>query len=903
MTGHHIYTRSWFELGSKSQNAGTFTVEMSDGIFGAQSDDIVYNRLNPMLAAVPESLAPLNSGKSMLRVFHPLPDTTTVTRNWFVTDKITGRGPVPYAFSLIFRGSSNEIFLQYPEKAFSPEAAEPYDSFCARVTPDAPVVLSRKYDPKKADYMSPFVFKKNDWIKELGFNKELFANFYISLCMAICGKAGSKIVVILPEGRSSEMLILATLSLLPMFIKRKFSAVSNWKGIIDGSTSGAINSLHLVCCYGKPPLSDTKFPIVDLTGAGCHENLDIEGRSYADWVWDNIDNTEALAGFNRFLIENFESVSDKMPFQVIENCFMLWHVFVYLKRRIDFKLATTITKLIADSFARNFSKFPFICDRIQACLSVIREELAKNPRAELVLTVIQAICLLAGNGEENAHEAVYDIHKFFSERGDWDKVSVTTTYYSGLLGQPGITADTENLCCEMLLGRMANADHSGAKTARNAIEKYCYRLRSVILSDNADAEPALVKYRDAMLAFYSAAGGNLNRAFFRLPELYSAVDLSIATRFIRLMEFDIAHLGYIPAQAQWVSTLTWLKPMSQYESGKAQIMELYKLYYEIIPDDRIRGYILNTDLQHQALLLRLIRTYKHIRDDIERILVDCFAEDLNKTGCALDSDETWERADAWLDRLDALDFSKYDGIYSMMRQIIGLDTDTLLDISSSVSADSIMTIARLYDNIDLRFTNILHMLRVIDAAAIAGAVDKKPDHDLRHFSMHEVRECYNRMNYWYEKSFSDPAEWALFMLASTVGCKGFNVNEFIEMCREKNGITSDADCFEDIVCIFSAMKLLDSYDDVYRGELIAKFSDRIVAALSDFSAEDIFVNDNVTKAFSEISPAKWKDDVGKSIAERLYQNKDISAGIRDVYYRIRHKPRWISHLTNRKARG
>ena len=916
MTGHLIYTRSWFEMGSKSQNAGTFTVELTEGIFGAQSDEIVYNKLNPMFAAVPESLAPLNSGKSMLRVFHPLPDTTIISRNWFVTDKITGRGPVPYAFSLIFRGSSNDIFLQNPEKAFSPDAAEPYDSFCDRVAPDAPVAISREYDPKKGDYLSPFLFGRNDWINELGFNQELFAGYYINLCKAICGKANSRVGTVLPEGGNSELLILATLSLLPMCMKKKFSAVSRWKGMMDGSAGGAISSLHLICCFGMPPLSETKFPVVDLTGAGNHENIDIADRSYADWVWENIDNKAAITGFDRFLTENFGSVSDKMPYMVIENCFMLWNVFVNQKKVLDFKLAAITMKLITDSFAKNFSKFPFICDRIQDCLIIIREELAKNLHADLAPSVIQAICLLAGNGEMDAHETVSDIHNYFCGKSDWKRASITIAYYSSLLERPDIAADTEKLCCEMLLGHLTSTDQGIAKTARSTIEKYCRRLRTIILSGGASAEASLAKYRSAMLALYSAAGGRLGGMIFDLPaqggmdanresngSIRQGAGIDAAARFARLMEFDITSLGYVPTQARWVDSLKWLKPLSQDENGKAQIIELYRLYYDSIPAGQKQIYILNGNKQQRELLLRLIRTYEHIKKDIEQVLGRCIYEDLNKAGPALDSDETWKKVSTWLDRLDTLEFTIYDRIYPLIRQIVSLDLDNLLDISGSVSADSIQTIARLYDSAEPQLADRLNIMRMIDTAAVAGDVEKKPGYGIRHFDIHEALECYNRMNYWYEKSFSDPAGWALFMLAATVGSAGFNVWEFIKMCREKNETASETICPQDMVCVFAALKHLEGYSDEYRMELAARFREMISSALSEDNAEDIFINGNVTKAFSGLSPSTIKDDIGKTIAERLYQNKDISTGIRDTYYRIRHKPGWISSTLKAKKRN
>ena len=887
MTGHHIYTRSWFELGSKSQNAGTFTVELSNGIFGDQSDDVIYNRLNPMYAAVPEALAPLNSGKSMLRVFHPLPDTTVICRNWFVTDEITGRGPVPYAFSLIFRGGSNDVFLRHPAKAFTPEAMETYDSFRARVTPDAPVAISRSFDPRKEDYSSPFVFSKSEWVETFGFDRELFIAFYVSLCRSICGKGNTRVGVVLPADADGELLIMATLALLPMFLKRKFGATSNWKGMMDGSGSRGISNLHLICCYETAPLTDTKLPIVDMTGAGRHENIEIADKSYAGWVWDNLDNESVLARFEGFLNENFESVLDRMPYQVIENCFMLWNVFVNMKKTVDFKLAAIIIKLITDSFAKNFAKFPFISARIKDCLTVIGDELAGNPGADLTLAVVQAICLLAGNGEENSRNLVYDLYRHFYDKGDWKKVAVTATYYSGLMEQPDISAQTENLCSEVLLGCLACADPGGAKVAQGAIEKYCLKLRSIILSDAPGTEESLTTYCDAILALYSAVGGRLGGSFFQFPEQSGAVSLDVASRFTRLMDFDINRLGYLPTQSQWIYSLQWLEPLTRDERGKEVIRGMYKLYYDKTPVEYRRDYILYIENKHNKLLLLIIQSYPYIRNDVERILSDRFAEEITKAGYALDMDDTWAHINGWLDRLDVLKFTDYDVIYSHMRQVVRLDKNILINISGTISNGSLLTIVRLYGTTDPQFVNLLYILHMIDTAALTGSVDKNIAQNSRLFSVQEIRDARIRMDYWYTKSFTDPAEWALLMLTATMGSVGFNVSEFIRMCRTKNKASSDAVGPEDMVCVLTAMKLLDEYDDYYRRELLMKFRNMIVSTLNEYNSEDIFVNVNVARAFSRISPVQWKHEVGRTIAERLYRDKGVSDDIRDVYYQIK----------------
>ena len=891
MTGHHIYTRSWFELGSKSKNPGTFTVELTDDIFGAQSNDVIYGKLNPMLAAVPEALAPLNSGKSMLRIFHPLPDTTVVSRNWFVTDEITGRGPVPYAHSLIFRRNTNDVFLKNPAHAFSLDSAEQYESFLARVTPDEPVALSRRYDPRKEDYMSPFIFGKSDWIESFGFNQALFVKYFVSLCKAICDKGNLKLAVVLPNAVDSELLILATLALLPMFMKRRFGAASSWKGMMDGSSSKAVSGLHLVCCYENYPMSDSKLPILDLTEADRSSHLDVAEQGYANCVWDNLGDSEMMAEFEGFLLENFSSVLEKMPYRVIDSCFMLWNVFVKSKAVVDFRLAAIITKLITDCFAKNFAKFPFIVEKIKFCLSIIQAGLASPLNADLDTAVIQAICLLAGNGEDNARNSIISIHDHYHKKGDFKRAAITASYYAGLLEQPGITAEIEALCCKALLECASYADHGDAKAAQGALGKYFSRLKAVMLNFdtlNEKADELFARYSDAALALHSSTGGKLSGAFFQLPELAGATSYEVSARFVRLMTFDIKQLGHSPTPAQWIDTFGWVKPLARDKDGQEQIKEIYKLYYNRVTPDKRRACVLHIEKHLREILNILLLSDSGIRHEIEQVFIECCLEGFQTTQYTMNTDEVWDYVRQWLDRLAALGFKDGDTVRKMLRQALPIDRDGLLFISGSISHGSLKTVEELYGGSNVFLGSTLGILFAIDDVAASRAVP----HNASGAGLIQVPEINNylgRMNYWYDKSFNDPSEWALLMMIATVGVDGFHADKFLSLCRSKTGVTSNAIGPEDMACIFKAISKLNGYGDAYRVGILSKLKSVITPAIDSHNAESVFSNSSVMGAFSGIEQSPWKYEIGRAIVYSLSKHKEVDPEMRDVYFQYRFR--------------
>jgi len=101
--------------------------------------------------------------------------------------------------------------------------------------------------------------------------------------------------------------------------------------MMDGGSSGATNGLQLLCYWDEVPVSDARFPVIDLTKLGGNINWGTIAKKYAGWVWSHLDDVRTLSKFEAFLVNVFDSVLDRMPFEVVEDCFSLWDFFVVKK--------------------------------------------------------------------------------------------------------------------------------------------------------------------------------------------------------------------------------------------------------------------------------------------------------------------------------------------------------------------------------------------------------------------------------------------------------------------------------------------------------------------------------------------------------------------------------------------
>jgi len=878
MRGHHIYTRSWFEYGSKSKNAGTFTVELTNGIFGDKTDDVIYNRLNPMCAAVPEALAPRNSEQSLLRLYHIPPDASVVSRSWFVTDEITERGTVPYSYSLIFKGErDNDIFLQNPEKAFAKDSFERYENFRARVGPDAPSAVSAKYDPRGDDYTQPFKFTKDDWIGTFGFDRELFILFYSSLCKAVCSKSGAKVGAILPLNRDGETFILAVLSVLPMFLKRKFGAAANWAGMMDGNSSNAVNGLHLLCYFDESPISDSKFPVIDLTPAKRHENVDAKISEYAGWVWDNLDDAGLLAGFEGFLGENFPAVLDKMPYDVIENCFSLWSTFIAGNGELGYSQAAHLIKETADNFAKNFTKFPLISEYIRKCMTVLRSGLSGGSQGALTVPVIQAICLLAANGEEISKGFAFDIYTFFTAQNDLKKSGAVLPYCAGLLENPNITPDFEERICGMMAAALKCDDANSVKTAQEAIYKYCCRKRAAVLADRADQRKALSDYREMAAALYLSMNGKLTGEIFKTPAPDSP-GLSCAESFCELMEFDIKSLGFVPDPEHWGISADWVKNLPE-ERRSA----LFVLYYSKVADKR--RCFLYLEREMPELLLALMKD-GDVLDEIKNVYTDMFDSEWREGDRSPKNDQTWADLLKWKERLDKLGFPPDDAVFENIRGSVNLRKDILVQISGKISRASLSAIYKLYKS-DFRIMSLACLLNLIDNAANGELNEEKQRDILKGYPERDLifRDAKYRMEFWYDKYRNETVLWALEMTRAVMMNNEFDVDAFLSLCRPKHENPSGT---QDVLDILKAMKMWNGLENsAYRpinSAFQSFFEEKYLYGAGYSTVENIFTKKDVIAAFKNLRMPEWKRPTGKKIADILKQNKRIDSDIIQEYY-------------------
>ena len=403
MTGHHVYTRSWYEFGSRSKNPGTFTVELTEGFFGPQTHDVIYNRLNPAFAGTQPTLAGYSQEESMLRILHPTPDSILVSRSYFANDEITGRGMVQFSYGLLFSGADKDKFLVNPNRAFSIRAYEPYDEFIKRVPADAVLPYSDRYDPAMEDYAGELTLDTNKWVG-LGFTEEIFKMYFISLCRVITSQKGDpKIVVMLPGGSNGEELMLATIWILPHWLKRKFGGVSKWSGALDTRGKSSLAGIQLVCYANDKPPHDTSEIIIDLTGANAHKNLpafSYQEEVFAAWMWQNIETPEKIIEMTKYMFKNYKALLDRMPFEVSAHCFWLWLTFIEEYKagaKLSFETSCRAIISLVSAFGRKLEEHFRDANLLLNIFTTFEEEFPYVSANELNRETVKALCALASS--------------------------------------------------------------------------------------------------------------------------------------------------------------------------------------------------------------------------------------------------------------------------------------------------------------------------------------------------------------------------------------------------------------------------------------------------------------------------------------------------------------------------
>ena len=439
MTGHHVFTRSWYEYGSHSKNPGTYTVELTDRFFGHQTHDVIYHKLNPSFAGTQPTLAGYSQEDSMLRVFNPTPESVIVARSYFANDEITGRGMVQYSYGLLFSGSDKDNFLVNPKRAFSIRAYEPYDEFVKRVPDDGLLPYSNKYDPVMEDYAGSLTYETDKW-KRLGFSEDIFVKFFVSLGRAITSQKGDPKVAVMSADNNGEDILLATLFILPHWQKRKFGGISTWAGALDRSGKSPLGGIQLVCYSNDKPPHDTSEVIIDLTGTNAHKNvpdISYQEEIFARWMWKNINIPDKILDMTRYMFKNYKSLLDRMPFEISAHCFWLWLTFVEeYKEEAELSFETkcmAITSLVS-AFGRKLEEHFRDAGLLQKILASFGEELPFVAASELNRETIKALCALASGdttiGNVKVRSFIKPVFSKLEKAEHYDALEPIVVYYS-----------------------------------------------------------------------------------------------------------------------------------------------------------------------------------------------------------------------------------------------------------------------------------------------------------------------------------------------------------------------------------------------------------------------------------------------------------------------------------------
>lgn len=870
MRGHHIYTSSWFKYGSNIRNPGTYTVELTGGLFGSNTEEIVFN-LNQMCASVPESLAPRNTDQSLLRIYHILPDSTVVSRSWFVTDEITGRGTVPYTYSLIFRGNDNEDFLYNPAGACDIKSAEPYQSFRRRAGVDGPTESSRYYDHSK-EYNSPFPFDQNKWKTVFGLDDELFLKYYISLGRAICFRGNARIAVILRKDWDGEKFILATLSLLPLFMKRKFAAASRWTGMMDGSGSTAVNGIHLLCYYDESPVSESGFPVIDFTGAGRHANIAAPSFSttesmFARWIWENIDKHGRLISYESFLESWFSGVLDKMPFIVVANIFYLWQ-----NRDIDnYDLAKECLLLVAESFPRNFGKYAFISSTLKTIINRLRERIETS---DFENEIVQAACLLAKNGSTDARKLVQELFGVFKQKKCWGKLAIVLKYYrSVILGSDAENVGEEGENALRKLGLcLDNKDKECAKIALESLIDRCQNLRKAVLqSDRVMAEGCLSEYKLLSSNIKNIKGVSaFPDTFFQINDI-TEINATVAEHFYNLEKFHVEELSYTPTIEHWLRTVNRVINI-EVEHRR----ELWRLYYRRIPD---RKKCLDKLERQNQVLAELAESSADVNREVAEYYKNNFISKWKTAAFPLDSDQTWEYLKKWHERLSKVKPVEKEVLEYIRRQI-ALNEENIVSLAEGLSTEYIQMAAELYRDVG-PLNKILEDIKKVDQSAA------EKDEYLYFDGLGEKAypnpplPIIRRMHYWHNKTANAPVKWSFAVAEGDSG--SIDLDLYLALRRSKKNAGAEET---------GVLELLHQFADIVAGHYKNRFdfdTDKLIRNSITRSKEikqkisnRYFEKTDVLAEFKNLRDLPIKEVIGTTIYNLLGNRVDEK--IRDVYW-------------------
>jgi len=580
-------------------------VELSDGLFAPDTNEVIVHKLNPIFGGTQASIAGRNLGQSLLRLFHPTPSSTLVSRSYFVDDVITNRGTVQYSFGLVFMREASERFLSRPQRAFELSAFEPYEEFIKRVTEEGSLTYSGKYDPRPEDYNKRLDLSREAWVR-LGFNEKIFIDFFNSLGMAIGSQKGdSKVAVMLPEGRDGEALIFTVLSILPPWLRRKFGAASRWAGSAEGSSAAALDGMQLVCYVGEKPPHDTTAAVIDLTGAGQHRNIEPvteEQLALAKWYWENIESQDALEAFEGYMLTRYKQLMDKMPFAVFAHCFWLWLTFheniqagLFKIEDLTFSMAARAITSLAIAFGRNIDEHFTNLAMLNSIFKTYESNLDGVPASDVSAATVHAICSLASVDVEiklgglKTRDLVKPLFDKFYSAGEWTKLELILQYYAKIIkdGKPEDRLDAEAIVAFMQA--LESPSPKIADESAIALTKYSSIIVSLMMQG---AGNRMDVYRDIALLL-KGVGRQMN---IDVASLENAPKNEASSRmFFEIEKFNRMEIANLrpPGKKQLESLVSGLQFLSTEERGAA-LRELLGIYWtsdELKDKTQMRKYI------------------------------------------------------------------------------------------------------------------------------------------------------------------------------------------------------------------------------------------------------------------------------------------------------------------------
>ena len=888
MTGHHVYTRSWYKYGSRVKNAGTFTIELTDGIFGTNTDSVINNTLNPFCSKTPESLAMRDTNQSLLRIFHPTDDTTMISRSYYVIDKITGAGSVAYSTGLIFKGSDNERFLRNPSYAFTKIAYESYEAFVARVPADTPVYYSSSYDPLPENYSEQKVFSREAWENDFGLNSETFPLVFIALCKSITAKNNRKVALQLPANATSEQLILAMLTILPVWLRNRFGATANWVGAMDGGSASSIEGIQLVCYLGETASSQANFPIIDLSGNKAHKHLETlttEERSLSKWYWDNIENPDVLNKFFEHMSNSYGDLVSKMPFSVAAQCFWLWRTFSVVKVELTFTISVRAVYIIANAFGASVSKLPGLLNSVLIpCITTINAQLPYVSTASITADVGRAVCILALGDVAVENENIYmrdmvdPLFRKLLEQGDSGKLMPFFQYYNTVLGKS--TSINENIynTVKVLISALSRTDQ-GAEAAAEILLRFAISQRGIVLCDEVNSD---------LSKLYKAIVKNLSVAGRLTSDIYSIPDDGRRINSSTLYEIEMNDRGLLNKDfpnIKYLEKLSSFLPVPHFNDIVEQIWVCESMKSLSVRTAKVRE--LTSTEAGTKMLKKLIDSNKRVQDDAFNILIVDFSREFTtQTG----DEEKIVVIKNWMPRMTSCGFQRHT-LMEKMREAYPIEIADIKMKLMYISPESLKVLRDIWagTTIEKPLENLIIIdMHVIEQKSFLPLYGRCRDTNQRNI-------CRGRLEFWYKKNEKPPIEWTLTLavLSAKIEAEDISENVVTKFLRYRIGKASDTTgekniTVEDLIAMFAAYQLLSQEGNSYGADTrdIKQAFGRKVLSLAEKNV-DWFTNENVIGAFKRISSETARNSIGARIREILDKKANvISDGVLDRYYII-----------------